>query len=175
MMKRITIILAVVALLATSCGAKKGEKQVFEGSAATAVLDKDQWTITDANGNELVTDYDSMRVVELGEDGHPATVIYFKQGRQTCLQFYSNMALRGRGDIVDGQREGMWQYYFANGTLQAEATFVAGLEDGPYRVYRENGVPYYIGQYKNGARVGTWEVYDPAGNLVEKMEMQNED
>ena len=47
---------------------------------------------------------------------------------------------------------------------------MAGREDGPYRVYRENGMPYYIGQYKDGVRTGTWEVYDPEGNLVQRQE-----
>ena len=169
-MRKILIITIAGALLAVGCGTKKGGKQVFEGGAATAVHDDGQWTITGADGNELVTDYDSMRIAEVGDDGHPATVFYFKDGRQICLQFYSNMALRSRGDIVEGQREGLWQYFFADGTLQAEATFVAGKEDGPYRVYRENGVPYYIGQYKEGVRTGTWEVYDPEGNLVQKQE-----
>ena len=41
-----------------------------------------------------------------------------------------------------------------------------GLEEGSYRVYREDGRPYYIGQYAAGKQVGTWEFYDPDGNLA---------
>ena len=169
-MRNILILTLAAVLFMAGCAHKGQEKQVFSGVAASAVNDGGQWTITGPDGKELVTDYDSMRVAELGEDGHPATVFYFKQGRMICLQFYSNMALRGKGDVVDGQREGEWQYFFADGTLQAEATYVNGREEGPYRVYRENGVPYYIGQYKEGVRTGTWEFYDPEGNLVQKME-----
>ena len=33
-----------------------------------------QWQITDGNGNPIVAGCDSLRVVEIGEDGHPATV-----------------------------------------------------------------------------------------------------
>ncbi len=164
------IVAVAVTMMMSACNNSGKDRQEYSGTDAVAVREGGQWTITGPDGRELVTDYDSMRVAEVGEDGHPATVLYFKQGRQTCIQLYSNMALRCRGDIVDGQRDGEWRYYFADGTPQAEATFVAGREDGPYRVYRENGMPYYIGQYKDGVRTGTWEVYDPEGNLVQRQE-----
>ena len=169
-MKRTTPLILLAALLATTaCSAKKTEYSAEDGSVKAVHNERtDSWTITDSNGVEPVTDYDSMRVVELGEDGHPKTVCYFKGQTQTWLQYYSAMRLRSRGNTVDGLREGLWVFYYPDGTVQSEANFVAGREDGPYRVYRENGVPYYIGQYTAGERSGTWEVYDPSGELVER-------
>lgn len=167
-MKRIMIFVAA-AMMFAACG---GRSEVFEAAdgSVQAVHRGDKWTITGPDGREVVTDYDSMQVAEVGENGHPMSVFYYKNGRQTCLQYYSSMAVRCRGDIVDGKRDGLWQYYYENGNLQAEATYVDGCEEGPYRVFRENGVPYYIGQYTAGARTGMWEVYDPQGNLVEQKE-----
>ena len=168
-MRKILIIMIAATLAATGC---KGNKEEFKSAdgAVSAVHQGSKWLITDADGREVVEGYDSMRVAEVGESGHPMTVYYYKNGRQTVVQYYTTMALRCKGDIVDGQRDGLWQYYYENGNLQTEATYADGREDGEYRVYRENGVPYYIGYYAKGVRTGVWEVYDQEGNLVEKRE-----
>lgn len=168
-MRKILIFMVTAALLTVGCKGKKEEFKAADGSVS-AVHQGAKWVILGPDGKSLFQDSDSVRVAETGEDGHPMTVFSYKDGRQTVVQFYSSMALRCRGDIVDGQREGLWQYFYENGQLQTEATYVAGREDGEYRVYRENGVPYYIGQYASGARTGMWEVYDPDGNLVERKE-----
>lgn len=167
-MRKPLIIMAAVLLTATACTSKKTE-YASENGSIKAVHDErsGQWIITDSTGNELVTDYDSMRVTEVGEDGHPMTVCYYKKGHEIWLQYYAGMIPRSKGEIVNGQREGAWVFYYPDGTVQAEATFVGGRENGVYRVYRDNGVPFYIGNYTLGARTGTWEVYDEEGNLVE--------
>jgi len=169
-MKKILIIIAA-GLLIMACGHKQTEFTGEEGSAK-AIHDEttDQWTILGPDGKEPVTDYDSMRVVEVSTDGHPMTICYYVGNHQIWLQYYSTMTPRSKGEMVDGKREGPWVFYYPDGTIQTEATFVGGREDGAYRVYRENGVPFYFGQYKNGVRFGTWEVYDEEGNLVEKRE-----
>lgn len=165
-MRKMLIFMVAAAVLTVGC---KGRDEVYKASdgSYSAVHHDAKWVITGPDGNDLVPDCDSMRVVERGEDGHPLTVYCYKEGRQTVLQFYSSMALRMRGDVVDGRRDGLWQYFYENGSPQVEATYVDGREDGEYRVYRESGVPYYVGRYKAGARVGVWEVYDADGNLVE--------
>lgn len=158
----------------TACSAGSGRIESFsaaDGSVtATHKMGSNEWSITNANGTEVVTDYDSMRVVEVSEDGHPMTVVYYTGNQQRWLQYFSTMRLRSEGLMVDGQREGRWVFYHPNGNMQCEATFVNGKEEGTYRVYRENGAPYYIGQYTNGQPTGLWEVYDAEGNLVEKTE-----
>ena len=175
MMKRnfhYVIILAVAAML-TACN-NSGRTETFsaaDGSVtATHKMGSNEWSITNANGTEVVTDYDSMRVVEVSEDGHPMTVVYYSGNQQRWLQYFSTMRLRSEGTMVDGLREGRWVFYHPNGSIQCEATFIGGKEEGTYRVYRDNGAPYYIGQYSGGQPVGLWEVYDAEGNLVEKTE-----
>ncbi len=168
-MRKILIFMAVAVFVATACQGKKEQYAAADGSVQ-AVKQGEKWTITGRDGREVVEAYDSMCVAEVGEDGHPTTVYYYKDGRQSVLQYYTGMILRCRGDIVNGRRDGLWQYFYENGNLQTEATFVDGREDGDYRVYRENGLPYYIGRYSHGTRVGTWEVYDLEGNLVDTKE-----
>lgn len=167
-MKKITtLVLGATLLLTVACTEKTQQFKAADGSVtATHKLKSDQWKIVDARGQEPMTDYDSMRVVEVGEDGHPMTIVYYKGNEQLHLQYYSTMQLRSQGRVVDGQREGHWAFYHPSGIVQSECDFVNGLEQGPYHVYRENGVPYYIGQYNQGRPTGTWEIYDPEGNMV---------
>jgi len=168
-MRKILILTLVLATVVVGCTSKKEEYKSADG-AVTAVHRGERWTITGADGREVVEGYDSMRVAEVGEDGHPMTILYYKGDVQTVIQYYATMELRCRGELKDGKREGLWQYWYENGNLQAEATYVGGREDGDYRVWREDGTPYYLGRYSNGARTGVWEVYDKDGNLVERRE-----
>ena len=175
MMKRtLYTLLVVAALMTAACGGHNSRTETFstaDGSlTASHKIGTNEWSFTDAQGNEPVADYDSMRVVEVSEDGHPMTVVYYTGKQQRWLQYFSTMQLRSEGTMVDGQREGRWVFYHPNGNMQCEATFIGGKEEGAYRVYRDNGAPYYIGQYESGRPVGLWEVYDAEGNLVEKTE-----
>lgn len=124
------------------------------------------WHFYTREGASYLDAVDSVRVVELGEVENPATVYFYHDSTMTIRQFYSTGMLRCQGSMVNGQREGLWQFYFSNGQLQTEATFTGGKENGTYTVYRENGVPYYRGQYRLGTRVGAWELYDEQANLI---------
>ena len=63
-------------------------------------------------------------------------------------------------------RAGLCVFYFPTGNKQTEYTFLLGREEGPYKVFRENGIPYYIGQCREGRRVGVWEIYNEDGTLA---------
>lgn len=170
MKKNIVIPAMALALLLTACQPKSQVFAADDGSVTATLKGTGEWHITRADGTEVVPDYDSMRVVEVSESGHPMTVVYYKGNEQHWLQYFSTMRLRSEGVMIDGRREGRWVFYHANGQVQCEATFVGGKEDGSYRVYRDNGAPYYIGQYANGKPTGIWEVYDQEGNLVQQTE-----
>lgn len=170
-------LLAVLLLTATACTKTREYRSAdgavvatcqYSGSDSTHA----EWHFTDAKGLPLMEGYDSLRVVERGPEGHPATVCFHYGKEQRWRQYYPNMQLRGEGSVVDGLRQGLWVFYFPDGTKQAEGTFVAGREEGPYKVYRENGVPYYIGQYHQGQPCGTWEVYNPDGSLATTQQYQ---
>lgn len=128
------------------------------------------WKLTSRDGADYGNGTDSLRVAELGDAENPATVFFYHDSTMTIRQFYSTGTLRSEGKMVNGLREGPWNFYFANGNPQTEATFANGKEEGTYTVYRENGVPYYRGQYKEGKRIGTWELYDDQANLVSTQE-----
>lgn len=164
--KKLILIPTAALLLTVACGAKTQHFSATDGSVTATLKPSGRWTITDSLGHEPVPDYDSMRVTEVGDDGHPMTVIYYRGKEQHIRQYYTNMQLRCQGMSVDGLSEGRWIFYHSNGNVQSECTFLHGRENGPYRVMRENGAPYYIGQYTDGQPTGVWEIYDPDGNLV---------
>ncbi|MGX8713493.1 MAG: toxin-antitoxin system YwqK family antitoxin [bacterium] len=177
MQQKTLFLLAVVCcMLSVSCTSKTKEYRSDDGAVVATCQYSGHdslhavWQFKDANGNPLVANYDSLRIIERGPEGHPQTVCFHIGNEQRWMQFYTTMQLRSEGKVVNGQREGAWTFYYPDGIKQCEATFVAGLEEGPYHVYRENGVPYYIGQYHNGERTGTWEIYNPDGSLAGKQE-----
>lgn len=171
MSNRNIIILTATAALLTACGPKTQEYTSENGSVkAINVEGTDQWKILDANGKEPIADYDSMRVVERGEAGHPKTVVYYRGNERHQFQYYSTMQPYSEEHTVAGVKQGRWAYYHPNGNLWAETNFKNGVEDGPYRSMRENGAPNIIGNYTNGVRTGTWEIYDQSGNLVRTIE-----
>ena len=180
-MRKLLIITLSVLFVATACTTKTRQYTspdgtveaicTYSGSDSTHA----QWQFLTADGKPLVEGCDSVRVLEMGPEGHPMTVCFHKDNQEIWKQFYSTMQLRCEGVTVNGLREGLWVYYFPSGNRQTEATFVGGKEEGPYRVYRDNGVPYYIGQYRGGQRYGIWEVYDPEGSLTGTKEFFNEE
>lgn len=170
MKKTLILILAAVALYACTGTTTREFRAADNSVIATCTYPGTdslhaQWQFTDAEGTPLVKGCDSLRVIELGENGHPMTVCFHVGQRELWHQYYSTMQLRSEGTMVAGQREGRWAFFFPNGSPQAEATYVAGKEEGPYKIYRENGIPYYIGQYHEGQRTGTWEIYAADGAL----------
>lgn len=165
------VTLATLLTLTVACKGKIQEYASADGSVKATLNERTgEWHITGPDGREVVPDYDSMRVTEVSDDGHPMTIVYYSGKVEHWRQYFSTMQLRCEGDIVEGRREGHWVFYHPDGKIQAEATYILGLEEGPYRVFRENGVPYYIGQYHEGNRTGTWEIYDEDGNLVTTQE-----
>lgn len=162
-------------LMLAACGSNTTEFRAQDGTVTATVNNTTkQWSITNADGSEPVAQYDSMRVVEVSESGHPMTVVYHKGNVSHWLQYYSTMQKRSEGQTIGEQREGRWVFYHPNGNIQSESNFVGGNPDGPYRVYRSNGTPYYIGQHKQGIPVGTWEFYDNEGNLAGTKVYDNE-
>lgn len=167
MIKKSKAIIAIFAALTmAACGQQVQTFSAADGSVSATLKKGNQWSIKGPDGREVVADCDSMRVVEVSEDGHPMTVCYYRGKEQIWLQYYSTMVKRSEGSIVDGRREGRWTYYHPDGSVQSECTFVGGVEEGPYKVFREGGIPYYIGQYSHGERTGTWEVYNNDGTLA---------
>ena len=172
-MKKYLIITISALLFATACNHKTHREFRSADNSIVATTDyigddslHASWQFTDRDGNPLVPQCDSLRVTELGPDGHPVSVCFYVGDSQRWLQFYSTMVVRSDGVVRNGLREGLWVFYFPNGNKQTEYTFLLGREEGPYKVFRENGIPYYIGQCREGRRVGVWEIYNEDGTLA---------
>ncbi len=74
--------------------------------------------------------------------------------------------LQMEGDMLNGQRHGLWVAYGSSGQVKSRNTYVNGVLEGPSTVFRENGALYYEGQHFSGHPVGTWKFHDEIGTLV---------
>ena len=127
------------------------------------------WTFFDKDGANLFEgEYDSMAVLQFTVDHRPLSVCYYVGNSEMRYQFNENYTLNGKGRVVNGKKEGRWEFYYANGQKMLEATYSDGIENGAYNSYRETGIPYFRGFYINGQRANIWEIYDEAGNLVDR-------
>ncbi len=144
-----------------------GNGQLFaQGEFSAQHPRGNKWIINTADGRALhTTACDSVVVTAFTPDMFPTTIGYYSGDTIYAYEFYEDIALRGTGRLVNGERDGNWVFYFPNGIKQAEATYVNGVENGMHSVYRENGMPYYRVAYVDGKRSGTMEVYDAEGNL----------
>ncbi len=124
------------------------------------------WKVYNDKGEEFVSDYDSMTVTEFTADNRPLSVSYYKDSVETRFRFNDNYTVNAKGLVVNGKKEGRWEFYYANGQKLLEANYQNGVENGAYNSYRENGVPYFLGFYINGKRANVWEFYDEQGNLI---------
>ena len=90
------------------------------------------WQFLDQKGEPYYPDCDSLRVVEIGPEGHPMTVCFYLSYAPNGVselwqQFYPNMQTRSHGNIVNGLREGTWTFYFPNGTPRSRRRSLQGF------------------------------------------------
>lgn len=127
------------------------------------------WQFFNAKGEPLYEgSYDSLKVLEYTAEHRPLSVAYYSGNEEMRYQFNENYTLNAKGKVVNGMKEGLWEFYYANGQKLLEARYLNDVENGTYNSYRENGIPYFRGFYINGKRANVWEVYDEAGNLIQR-------
>lgn len=71
--------------------------------------------------------------------------------------------VRGRGQIVDGLRDGPWTFFDDNGQRLSEGSFREGREDGAWVFFHPNGQLASKGAFENGEREGRWLFFKPNG------------
>lgn len=71
--------------------------------------------------------------------------------------------VRGRGQIVDGLRDGPWIFFDDNGQRLSEGSFREGREDGAWVFFHPNGQLASKGAFENGERDGVWRFFKPNG------------
>tara|TARA_Y100001970_G_C14077134_1_gene772639 strand:- start:51 stop:1118 length:1068 start_codon:yes stop_codon:yes gene_type:complete len=80
--------------------------------------------------------------------------------------FYTNGVLKRKGNLRDGELDGLNENFHENGQLFWRGNYKDRKEDGLFEVFYENGEQQLRGNYKNGKKDGLFEVFDENGNLT---------
>jgi len=79
---------------------------------------------------------------------------------------YPSGQLKMKGEIVQGERHGLWTSYYENGLKWSEDSYNLGARDGKCVSFYGNGQVRYIGYYTNNVKSGKWDFFDEQGNLT---------
>lgn len=83
------------------------------------------------------------------------------------LHYFFYNAQRNRiieGDLVNGNEEGTWKYYYENGALEYEIPYEKGKKEGVMTYYFRNGKKKYQQMYEDGQLQGFYKSYFTNGN-----------
>lgn len=85
--------------------------------------------------------------------------------------FYSNGALKSKGQYLNGKKVGLWKHYYPNGTLEQKGNYnTEGLADGEWLWFYESSDTLKIVNYRRGLEEGMMMEYSRGGNLIAKGE-----
>ncbi|MEQ8910532.1 MAG: hypothetical protein RIC95_15155 [Vicingaceae bacterium] len=84
---------------------------------------------------------------------------------------YPNGRLKLEGELLNGERNGIWTFYYENGMKWSEGKYRSGIRDGFSVVYYENGKKKLAGEYENDLRIGKWKVWNDDGSLAAEVNM----
>lgn len=76
---------------------------------------------------------------------------------------YANGIVRGKGEVVDGQQQGDWEYLSDDGRVRARGRYEDDEQIGVWTYYYENGQKEYEGLLVNEQRTGRFEYWHPNG------------
>lgn len=77
------------------------------------------------------------------------------------------------GNMVKGEFEGTFNYYYFDGSLLSEQTFKAGELNGDFKSYSFGGKLSSEGKYINGEKTGLWNYYLSNGKINQSEEYKN--
>lgn len=72
------------------------------------------------------------------------------------------------------ERHGRWVYYSEAGKEMNISHYKHGVLHGFMQVKRANGNFYYLGDYKEGKKVGIWKFYDESGKVANEINYDEE-
>ena len=64
---------------------------------------------------------------------------------------------------MDGERDGLWTWYYGNGAKMFEGEFQSGIPMGKHKYWYDNGQIEMMGKYKAGEMEGRWDYFDNNG------------
>jgi len=70
---------------------------------------------------------------------------------------------REEGQFLDGERDGLWIWYYGNGNKMFEGEFQSGIPVGKHKYWYDNGQVEMTGKYKSGEMEGRWDYFDING------------
>ncbi len=85
--------------------------------------------------------------------------------------YYDNGALKCKGTLVDGKREGLLLCYYPDGKVKLASNWKDGKRDGKRVTYYRNGNENEVSFYKKGVPDGQIQFYDSTGTLRQIGEM----
>jgi len=144
-------------------GAWKGGNQMEDPTDPEVVDIMEQYRI---HTSDSWTQYLHFLGYEMNyDDGIPTgAVSIFNNPRSSGDPF-----LEMQGEILDGEKDGLWSFYFENtetpgaSILLKEAEYRRGRLHGAYTRYLPDGEIAFAGEYRNGLKSGKWEWFDWCG------------
>jgi hypothetical protein len=82
--------------------------------------------------------------------------------------YRENGQLKQVGNVVNGKREGLVQWWHDNGQLSQKATYVNGKREGLYQKWHKNGQLWQEATYVNGNEEG-WRFWDENGQQCQSL------
>ena len=79
---------------------------------------------------------------------------------------YDNGAVKIKGIMKAGKREGTWNSFYSNGTPWSESSYIDGKKNGKTTTWYENGQKRYEGFYTFDEESGVWTNWDEKGKLL---------
>lgn len=79
--------------------------------------------------------------------------------------YYNNGHFWYEGTHKDGKRHGLWKWYLQNGQRHTKGTYRDGLKHGLWKYYYISGHLWYKGSYRDGKYSGLWQWYFKNGQI----------
>jgi len=70
---------------------------------------------------------------------------------------------REEGQFLDGERDGLWLWFYGNGNKMFEGEFQSGIPTGKHKYWYDNSQLEMTGKYKAGEMDGRWDYFDING------------
>lgn len=87
------------------------------------------------------------------DNGEFQTQLYLSKSKVVLSTYYPNGQLKEMGQILNGERDGIWKLYDNEGNLLSQGNFVNGKKEGTWKVQAFVNTESYNLEYKNGIRV----------------------
>ncbi len=71
-----------------------------------------------------------------------------------------------KGNIIKGDNEGKWVYFYPSGKLESEGYYKNNRPDSIWTWYFPDGKIKENGLFIKGQRHGDWKMYDEAGTVT---------